>query len=98
MFVNIHKTYRDVVAICDEDLIGKKFEQEEFQLDVKESFFKGEQVSEEKLVSIVKAHLKEDATFNIIGEKSINVLLSEGLISEDAVKKIDNVPFALVLM
>ena len=39
MFVNVIKSYRDVVAICDKELIGKKFEEGNFQLDVKENFF-----------------------------------------------------------
>jgi len=34
MFVNVIKSYRDVVAICDKELIGKKFEEGNFQLDV----------------------------------------------------------------
>ena len=27
MFVNVIKSYRDVVAVCDKELIGKKFEE-----------------------------------------------------------------------
>ena len=54
MFVKIHKTYRDIIAICDSELIGKTFEEGKFQLDVKESFYKGEKVSEEKAVEIMQ--------------------------------------------
>ena len=39
MLVKIHKSYRNVVAVCDSDLIGKKFEEDKFQLDLKESFY-----------------------------------------------------------
>lgn len=98
MFVKIHNTYRDVVAICDSDLIGKKFEEDKFQLDVKESFFKGEEISEEKLIKIIKVLSKEDATFNIIGRKSVNASIKAGIISEESIRKIQEIPFALVLL
>lgn len=98
MFVKIHKTYRDVVAICDSELIGKKFEQEKFQLDVKESFFKGEKISEDRLIPLMEKFSQEDATFNIVGEKSVNSAIKAGIISKDSIKKIDKVPFALVLV
>ena len=66
MIVKIHTSYRYVVAICDSDLLGKKFEEGQFQLDVKESFFKGEEKPKEKVLEIMQDMAKEDATFNII--------------------------------
>jgi|TARA_Y100000034_G_C6818805_1_gene368572 hypothetical protein len=98
MLVNIIKTYRDVVAICDTELLGKKFEEGKFQLDVKESFFKGEETNEEKAIEIMKQMGMEDATFNIIGEKSIKTALTAGIISEEEVGKIHGIPFALILI
>ena len=97
MFVKIHKSYRNVVAICDSELIGKKFEEEKFQIDVKENFFKGDKVTENEAISIMKRMLVEDATFNIIGEKSVRASLKAGVISKDGIKKIGGIPFALVL-
>lgn len=88
MYLNIIKTYRDVIAICDAELLGKVFEQGDFQLDVKESFFKGDIVSEEKAIKIMQDMIQEDATFNIIGEKSVSAALKSGIISEEVIKKI----------
>lgn len=98
MFVRIIKTYRDVVAVCDADLLGKRFEEGKFQLDVKENFFKGEKTSEKEAIKIMKHMLEDDATFNIIGEKSVKAALKAGIISEDGIKKIQNIPFVLVVM
>jgi|TARA_Y100000310_G_C20702929_1_gene831721 hypothetical protein len=98
MFVNIIKTYREVVAICDADLLGKKFEEGMFQLDVKENFFKGEKCSEEEVINIIKSKSIDDATFNIIGEKSVNTALKAGIISKDQIKKIQGIPFILILI
>lgn len=86
------------MAICDSDLIGKKFEEDRFQLDIKENFFKGEEYSEEQAIRIIKKMSAEDATFNIVGEKSVNTSLKAGIISEDGIKKIQGVPFAMVLL
>lgn len=98
MLLKIHKSYRDVVAVCDSDLIGKRFEQGKFQLDVKESFYKGEEISEEKAIFILKKMSIEDATFNIVGKNSVKTAIQAGIIDEEAVGKIQNIPFALVLL
>jgi hypothetical protein len=98
MFVKIIRSYRDIVAICDSDLIGKKFEDNKFQLDLKEEFFKGEEISEEKVIKIMQNMAKEDATFNIVGKKSVNTALKAGIILKEGIKKIQDIPFALVLL
>jgi len=101
MFVNVIKSYRDIVAICDKELVGKKFE-EPFeggvkQLDVKENFYKGEESDEENVREIIKKMAKEDATFNIVGEKSVAAAIDAGLIAENGINKVRGIPFALVL-
>ncbi len=104
MNIKIHKTYRNVVAICDSDLIGKKFVSQErtdlgnFQLDIKESFYKGEEKTKQEIISIMRNMSREDSTFNIVGEESVNCALEAGIISKDGIKKIQGVVFALVLM
>lgn len=98
MFINIIRTYRDVVAMCDADLLGKRFEQGKFQLDIKESFYKGEKVDEKKAIFLLQKYAKEDATFNIVGKKSINAAKKAQIITEFSIGTIDNIPFALVLI
>jgi hypothetical protein len=97
MLVKIHKSYRDVIAICDEELIGKVFEEDNCILDLKESFYNGENVDEEKIMNIIQFHSREDATFNIVGEKSIAVAIKTGIVSKEEIKTIQGIPFALVL-
>ena len=98
MYINIIKSYRDVVAVCDSELLGQKFEENQFQLDVKESFFKGEKFSEEKIIEILKDMKKEDATFNLIGERTVDIAIKAGVVSEKNVGKIKEVPYALILL
>ena len=98
MFVNVIKSYRDVVAVCDKELIGKKFEEGISQLDVKENFFKGRESSKEEVCEIMRDMKLEDSTFNIVGEKSIQTALKAGIITKEGVGEIQGIPFALVLM
>jgi hypothetical protein len=98
IIINIMTSYRNVIAVCDSDLLGKKFEQEKFQLDVKESFYKGEEVNEEEAIQMMKKMSGEDATFNIVGKDSIDAALKAGIIVEEGIAKIKGVPFALVLL
>jgi hypothetical protein len=107
MFVNIIKTYRDVVAVCDKELLGKVFEEPSgdgevtMQLDVKESFYKGKEgkeVSEEEVIKIMKLMAAEDATFNIVGPKSVASALKAGIIKEENIGEIKGIPYTLILL
>jgi hypothetical protein len=97
MFVRIIKSYRDVVAICDSDILGKKFEEGLFQIDVKESFYKGEEADENETKEIILKMAMEDATFNIVGKKSVNLAIQTGIITKEGIKTIQGIPFAMVL-
>ncbi len=98
MIVRIIKSARDIVALCDADLIGKKFEEGDFCLEVKENFFVGEKVDERKAIEVLKKMQREDATFNIVGKRSIAAALKAGIINKEEIKEIQGVKFALVLL
>lgn len=98
MLVNIIKSYRDVVAVCDKELFGKKFEEGEYQLDVKENFFCGKELAEKQVIEVMQRMSNEDATFNIIGKKSVAAALKAGIILKEGIKEIQGIPFALVLL
>lgn len=98
MLVKVIKGYRDIVTICDSNLIGKRFEENNFQLDLQKEFFKGEETSEKEVIQIIQKMLKEDASFNIVGKNSINIAIKEGIISKQGIKEIQGIPFALILL
>ena len=97
MYIKIHNSYRDVIAVCDSEIIGKKFEEGKRQLDVRENFYKGQEINEEELIRMMQFHVKEDATFNIVGQKSIQVALEAGIIEKEDISTINNIPFTLIL-
>jgi len=98
MLVKIHKSYRDVVAICDSELLGKKFQQGKLQIDLNGEFFNGEEKSESETLELIEDTAREDATFNIVGSKSCQLALKAGIIDKKGIKKISGVPVALVLL
>lgn len=102
MLIKIHKAYRLVVAICDKELLGKKFQEDingkPLQLDLTGGFFKGEEKSKTEIIQNIKDAKREDATFNFVGEKSCNLALQLKLIKPEAIRKIQNIPCALVLL
>src|SRR3989338_2179057 len=97
-FVKLHKSYKTVVAVCDSDILGKKFEEGIKQLDVRENFFKGEIVSEKKLIKILQFEAAEDSTFNIVGKNSIKAAKKAGIITDDEVAAVKGIPYALALL
>jgi len=98
MFARVIKSYRNVAVFCDEDLIGKNFEEGEFKLDIKEDFYKGESVSIQRAREIMNDMSREDATFNIVGEDATKTAIEEEIIKSEDVKKIQDVPYAMVLL
>lgn len=96
--IKLHKSYRPVVAICDSELIGKKFEEGIKQLDIRENFYNGEELDEEEAIKLIQDQSREDATFNIVGENAVNIAIKAGLISDDLALTIQNIPYALKLL
>lgn len=79
---------RTVLALCDSELIGKKFSDGEFELDLSSSFYAGEEKSEEE----VKELLKTQNIVNFVGERSVNLGVETKLISNSI--KIEGIPHA----
>ena len=98
MYVKVHNSYRQIIAICDSDILGKKFEEGKKLLDVRENFYKGEEIEEKELEELMIDFAKEDATFNIVGKDSVELALKAGIISKEGIAKVQNITFALILM
>jgi hypothetical protein len=98
MYIKIHESYRKVVALSDKELIGKKFVEGKKQLDVRENFYKGEEISDEVIKERLQSLAADDSTFNIVGMKSVEAALDAEVIGEECVGKVDGIPFALVLL
>ncbi len=94
---HVNQEGKKIVAIIDEELLGKKIEEKEIQLDLNSNFFKGKKYDlklEEKNI------LKEIETSYMIiavGKKTTEYLQQKKIILKEEIKKIDNVPYIYVL-
>ena len=98
MYVRVHKAYREIIAICDEELLGKNFEEGTRVLNITEYFFGGDKCDEKEVERIIIDGVKGDSTFQIAGEKSVQISINLGAINEEGVKKIQGIPIALILL
>lgn len=96
--IKIHKSYRPVVAICDSELIGKKFEEGIKQLDIPERFYKGDEFEEEAAIQLLQEQNREDATFNIVGKNSVDLAIKAGIIPKESALEIQKISYALKLL
>ena len=96
MIVKVHKNAegKEIAAVCDEELIGKKFEEGKRQLDLTSDFYKGEIKSAEETGDIIR----NAYTVNLVGEKSVGLALKEGIIQEGHVIKIAGIPHAQAVL
>ncbi len=77
-----------MVAACDEELLGKEFEEGELQLQVHTSFYDGHRVDPKGLVQ----QLGNSTIANLVGEQVVNCAMAAGLVSEDCIIRIQGIP------
>lgn len=89
MIAKMHREgARLIIAMCDSDILGKKFEDGNRVLDLSSAFYKGTEVTKEK----IRPFLKKAYVINAAGKQSIALLVEEGIIKKDSIRRIDDVP------
>ena len=84
--------YKILLAVCDKEHFGKKFEEGELCFIVSEKFYGGNEVKEEELLEMIK----EADSVNLFGNKCVSVAIKNGLVSEKSVKKIKGISHAQI--
>ena len=85
---------KKIVAVCDSDIIGKKFEDGKIQLDLCSDFYKGIEKQEKELDEIIKTAY----ILNVVGASSIGWAIKKGLISDNGIIKVEGIPHAQIVM
>lgn len=81
---------RLILAVCDKDILGKKFEDSKRVLDLSSSFFKGEEKPKAEVIML----MKKAYTLNIVGEESVELAIECGIIDKTQIIHVKNVPHA----
>lgn len=91
VWVKVHhsKTGETVVAVCDEDLLGKKIKiSEGFTVEVSEAFYGGALIARDELDKyIVQAKI-----LNLLGDAAVSYMVEKGIVPERAVIKLGDIP------
>lgn len=81
----------DVMAVCDEELIGKVISNGEVKITISENFYRGKLMDIEEVLPF----LERSTNFNLIGRDIIDAVIKHGIIKKDGIILIDEVPYAI---
>lgn len=75
-----------LVVVCDEELLGKRFRRGELRLEVKESFYRGEEASVKKCLDAL-----QNATIGNLVGSIVEEAAKAGMIDRENVIRLQNV-------
>ena len=79
-----------LVAVCDKELVGKRYEEGGLLLQITERFYKGEEATEREVVR----SLKRATIANLVGKRAIKCALDNHFIEEINVIFVEGIPHA----
>ena len=79
-----------VIGACDKNLLGKKFTDGKFQIDVSNNFYKGDLIDKKTL----EKYLLDATIANLVGKETVKCAINMGLIHPDCILKIKGIPHA----
>jgi len=89
--IKIYKNGNDLlIGACDENLLGKKFEDGDFQIEVRKDFYGGEKITSK----ILKKYLETATIANLVGDETVKAAIELGIIDPSCVIKIKGIPHA----
>ncbi|MEA1993830.1 MAG: DUF424 family protein [Euryarchaeota archaeon] len=79
VYVKMYEAAGDIlIAVCDENTLGKKFSFKDTLFEVKESFYKGEK----KKLDEIRPILEKATVLNLVGYETIKKCVEWGYIKE----------------
>ena len=95
MIAKIHEKEKGfILAVCDNELLGKKFSEGEKQLDLSSDFYKGDDLTDEEVADL----MRNADIINLAGQKSVALAIKEELLNSDEVIYIEGIPHAEVIL
>ena len=92
--IRVFKQGKDlVIGACDEELLGKRFIDGKFQIDVSKQFYDGDRIDEETL----EKYLLDATIANLVGKETVACAIKLGLVNPDCILKIKGVPHAQMI-
>ncbi len=91
MYFKIYESrYGIMVAVADEELIGKTLKHGEIEFFVNPRFYKGEQAGHDKIIAVLKGAVN----VNLIGKEAVQAGKDAGMIEDKNIIMIKDIPHA----
>lgn len=96
MYLRAHEQGKErLIAVCDCEILGRKFSEGQLRIDVSPDFFGSERATHAE----VEAALASATMANFVGQRTVRYAISLGYVEEDNVLSIDGILCAqMVLM
>ena len=82
-----------LLAISDPDIIGKKLQKDDIEIEVSEAFYSGESCDEAAAIELIQ----KATIVNAIGKDVIDLMLKNRFIEKDKIMEIEGVPHAQII-
>ena len=79
-----------ILVICDKELIGQKFEQDEKVIDTSADFYNGQEEDPKQIKELTKTAY----SINAVGKKSVSLCIECGVVHKENIQRIQNIPYA----
>ena len=94
VYLNImHTPTCSIVAICDEELLGRTLREGGIVFQVDEPFYGGQLLDVDVALEIAAQY----SVVNMVGERVVRRAVELGMVHEGAVMRIEGVPHAMIL-
>ncbi|MBY8981840.1 MAG: DUF424 family protein [Candidatus Lokiarchaeota archaeon] len=95
VYIKVHyKNGIETIAICDENLLCKVFQEGNLRIEITNQFFGGNLINIDEAIEV----LKQASYFNIIGEIIIKEAINNNVLLKEGIRWINGVPMALKMM
>ena len=93
-YFNLKKEGNNVLlAICDEELLGKTLREGKIVFQISEDFYKGKKISVDQAVSMIE----NSTIINLIGNECVKKAIENGFVHPEAVLKIEGISHAQIM-
>ncbi len=97
ILVKVHETPNGkLIAVCDEELLGKRYEEGNKELDLVRysDFYRGEREDED--VFAEELDPEDFYTVNAIGERATGVFIKKSIVKKDQIDSVQGIPFVYI--
>ncbi len=95
MLLRIHRSAdnKEIIGLCDRELIGKTYSEGEISVAINEAFFGNQPASEEEVIRV----LMTGDNITIFGKRCVDLAVSHGILEPDSCRLIDGIPYTTII-